>query len=470
MNFESQGGGLPGAGSSGLPGRETTGGGLPPTGAMPGGLPSPQDSRNDRTRRLAGMIPHIMNLLGDGSPAVTQQINGIQEQADIQRQKDALSKFGHAVFSNPSGRVDPKAIEAAAQRFGIDPMTAMAYIDKFMDFRKKQRGAQQTFSRREEDGGIRTIQAYPDQMSGLPEGFFPGELSGSPRKELGFGQSKLGIFSKETGDIVHEAPEKESGPLSTIGKLMTDRDGLPPGDPRRAAYDQAISKATSQRGMLIESDGKDGFRVMTNADQAAGAQGLTKPVKTQVQKGLLDATDNLSRISEIENLFNPGFQLIGTKINASYLKTLDKLGQDLDPTQQKLLDDYTEYKSAAGQMVADTLKKLSGAAVTEHEAKRAYEYIPKPGTGWFDGDSPRQIQAKIGRFKAFTRRAAARLNFINSRGLSIEDIPLDRMDKVIKRRGNEIEVNIKASQPGLSAAELKDATLQKLSEEFGLVF
>ncbi len=470
INIDEMSSGLPSPGG-GLPGRG--GGGLP--GPMAGrGLPTANEARQGMSATLVDMLPHIMNTLGDSSPAVTNHINKIQAEsaAQVQRErliaaeakkKANLSRFGAAIFSK-GDRLDGNHVMQMAEQLGIEPQDAMDYLSKFQKWRAAKRGPSMKFSRSLEGGGVQTVNGYAaDRERLLGDGFMEGTVSGLPKpnKPQGPIKTERGLWDPSTRSIIPDTgplpePEKHKYISTAQGVFDTRTRKIVPGTEK------------VPRGTVIESDGKGGFTVRTNADQGkGGAGGLTKPVKTQVQKDLLDAADNLSRISEIENLFDPNFQLIGTKINASRLATLDKLGRQLDPDDQKVLDDFTEYKASAGQMVADTLRKMSGAAVTESEAKRAYEYIPKPGTGWLDGDSPRQIQAKIKRFKSFSRRATARLNFINRHGMSIEDIPLGNIDKMIDRRGEELEQELSGS---LEGDKLEVAVKQKLAEEFGLVF
>jgi hypothetical protein len=211
---------------------------------------------------------------------------------------------------------------------------------------------------------------------------------------------------------------------------------------------------------------------------AAGQLGMAPQTLQLIEKGLVDATEGLSDTNRIQKSFNPEFATIGGQWEGWKNRTKDKLGMSLSDTDKAQFEGFTGYRAEAGRVFANTLKKLSGTAVTEPEMKRQEVYLINPGTGIFDGDSPKQVQAKIAKMKDFQRMAVARLNYMRKNGLSIRnvqgqpdfgDVSLDRMPGIIKARGQQVEKKLIEGGLKPNSDELKQGVRQVISEEFGLV-
>jgi len=217
-------------------------------------------------------------------------------------------------------------------------------------------------------------------------------------------------------------------------------------------------------GMTITADGQGGF-TMT---QGSGA-GLGKPTMNKVEQKVLNAGDTLSQLVSIKSRFKPEFQEIGTKTGMVWSALKDKINSDsLDEVEKQNLEEFTSYRADAGQMFALTLKELSGVAVNPTEMKRAETWLPNPGTGIFDGDSPAQLKSKIDRFEEFTRRALMKYSYVQRNGLDINNVDVDDMPNLMNKRGSELETELQG-QYGGNQAELKKAVKMRLADEFGLV-
>jgi len=221
-------------------------------------------------------------------------------------------------------------------------------------------------------------------------------------------------------------------------------------------------KPVPSKGMRITM--ADGSVVETGVPVGGG---LTKSNKTQVGKDLLAATDALLKVNDIAKGFKKEYHQFATRFKIKGKGLISSLGGEISPEDEKEVADYADYRANAGRLLAETLSELSGAAVTPSEAKRAETYIPKVGSGLFDGDNPIDMQAKIKNFQKFQMRAVARLNFIRTKGMEIGDIPLDKMDSIIERRGEAIEKEL--TDNGMPQEQAENMARQQLSKEFGLV-
>lgn len=283
------------------------------------------------------------------------------------------------------------------------------------------------------------------------------------------GQMVDGLFtesirSMEAEDMALMAkmrPQKDATP-SPIGKLIAERNSLPAGSPERAVYDDAIKKETTMRG---------GTRLQTNPDGSiifeegigiggAGPAKLSKAVETKVQEGTIEMNSLLADVVSIRKSFDPSVFQIQDKAGAAWATLKDKLGA-ATPQDKAAIEKFVNAKADAARLFAERMRAMSGVAVTPQEAKRQEAYLPTPGNGVFDGDSPKEFDSKLTKMEQFVKRAVARYNYIRNNGLTkIDAVPLEKMDTVISQRGKELE------SQGLE----KQAVLKTLAEEFGLMF
>ena len=220
------------------------------------------------------------------------------------------------------------------------------------------------------------------------------------------------------------------------------------------------------KGMRIET-GPDGTLIQTNV---ADGGGLTRGAKTGVQKDLIEAnatySDMKATLGKYEEKFLKGKNKLGYSLDA--FKEKWDIGQVTD-SEKKDVEEYTAFRRDAISSLNNYIKQVTGAAMSELEAKRLMKAMPNPGIGMFDGDSPTQFKTKLDGVMQNLDRVIARNNYIQKHGLSsIEDVGLDSMDGIIDRRGDALEAELKAQ--GVPESEIEKAVMQALSEEFGVQF
>lgn len=219
---------------------------------------------------------------------------------------------------------------------------------------------------------------------------------------------------------------------------------------------------------------EDGVSIKTGVARRGGAGpgGETIGFQTKVQKDLLQANDSYQRVVNIARSYKPEYQRLGTRWNALYTKWQEKLEWGKVSKEDKAaLADYSEYKRGAINNLNLYIKEITGAQMSQDEAARLTRGMPDPGKGLFDGDSETEFKSKMDGIMVEISRSVARLNYVNKHGLSsIKDIPLDRMDSIIDRRGEQIESEIKQQAPGISQGEMETKVKEQLAAEFGLVF
>jgi hypothetical protein len=257
-----------------------------------------------------------------------------------------------------------------------------------------------------------------------------------------------------------------SGRAAKDLKLIEVYDPTSPTGTRYADVNKAEGAAGKPpSGMELEF-GPDGQLSRISTGRKGG---LDKTVTTGVQKKILSVGDTMNSITAIKNRFKPEFQQIGTRWGNFKTAWKSKLNMPISPEEKQALDEYSQYIAEAAQNFSLVLKDMSGVAVNPTEFKRTEAWLPNPGTGIFDGDSPIELEAKIKRFEDFTRRVLAKYNYINANGLSINDVDVDQMPAIIRKRGDVLARKYSQGPAGLSGEDLKRAVRRTLADEFGLV-
>lgn len=201
-----------------------------------------------------------------------------------------------------------------------------------------------------------------------------------------------------------------------------------------------------------------------------------KPTQNKIDEKILNTVEQSSRLSEIEKQFRPEFQTVGGGLKALGAKWWEKLrGQgSLDPTTQKYMQDYAAYKQGAIANINAYIKEVTGAQMSEAEAKRLRQGMPDPGDDPFSGDSPSEFIAKLRDKHRLMRLAMARYNFLRSgrwkggvfTGSMAKGAPisLDQMQGIMRQRRRQLMQEAKLRAPQNPQAYMA----QRMQEEFGI--
>lgn len=224
------------------------------------------------------------------------------------------------------------------------------------------------------------------------------------------GGDVIGI-NEQTGrpEAVYQGRDSGQSPLSPIAKLADDY--------RNGRIDKETFEL--QRKKMLESGG---MRLETNADGsltfATGGQAasLGRAGQNALDIKEIDARDSLARLDRIEgNLADPAF--LDSLTGAGALKRLGLEWQDylapetMTTERQEDLFKITQARSDVLDNVNYTIKAITGAAMTEPEAKRIGATLPTVK------DTPIMFKAKLETAMRRTKMAIARYNMWRSQGL-----------------------------------------------------
>lgn len=248
--------------------------------------------------------------------------------------------------------------------------------------------------------------------------------------------------------------------------------------PREQASGQA---APLPPGWSVEVD-KDGkVKVVQGSmggrpTQTDPVTGLSPDVLREVDKNLESSQRQAMQVHRFAQQYKPIFQTIPERGRMWGAALQERLGMDPGPDAKASLAEFTRYKSEAAQFFADRIKEMSGAAVTDGEAKRQTAYLPNVGSGLFDGDSPTEFEAKVGRMQNFFDAATARLHYIRKAGLgisSMKDIetkmPLEQVPKMIRTAIEQAKSELAADYANASPETLEAYAIRSVARDFGLM-
>jgi len=167
---------------------------------------------------------------------------------------------------------------------------------------------------------------------------------------------------RDTG--LQAASKAES--MTTVGRLMRERDALLPGDPRRATYDKAIAAEGGPKGTTISIDTKG-----SEVSQKLFLEELANQHKTaRSSQGILDRLDRMKAATDAGTF--TGATAPGAMAATQWLAGF---GVNVAPTT---LSNSRTFEAARNQLVLDVMASSGGArGFTENETKILNDSFPK---------------------------------------------------------------------------------------------
>ena len=251
---------------------------------------------------------------------------------------------------------------------------------------------------------------------------------------------------------------------------------MTPEGPRLVRRSQAEGQVPVTRSIDMEipssTPGGAPTRVSIGAQTGRGrASDPTQPTQTEqtrLQQNIADNTARLQRVEDIERSFRPEYQQIPTQ-GVNWARGMyERFGGTLSPDSQRQLSEYTGFRSRAFNELTQTLRQMSGAAVTPSEAERLLQVIGDPSS-----DSPTQFRTKIAETLRAVRLANARLHHYLRSGLSPSfrsdaeggPVALSDMEGVIRQRADQLGAELQ--RQGVPDADIIRRIRATITSEFG---
>jgi hypothetical protein len=222
-------------------------------------------------------------------------------------------------------------------------------------------------------------------------------------------------------------------------------------------------------GFALALGGKGDAGKMVMDSVTAGDIG--KEGRNELDKKMISASDNLANLSSVRARFRPEFQQIENRLGMAWTALADKFkkGQALiKPEDRAKLEEFSAYRSDALDTMNNYIKAITGAAMTDSEAKRILGALPSVGEGIFDGDGPTAFKAKLDAAFDKTAAAIARYNYARQNGKDWQMIGIEQMKTVVRNRGKQIEQELLRSNPNFDRSALPAAVTKQIKREFGI--
>lgn len=210
-------------------------------------------------------------------------------------------------------------------------------------------------------------------------------------------------------------------------------------------------------GMQIEFDPATGTFRMSEGIAAP----LSRGTAAKTEQDIIDTNDALQRLSQIESSFKDEYLTVPFKAKQGVTAAYEKMGGELSPEKAKALGEYTDFRQKGMELLNEEIKRMTGAAITKQEEPRLRASMPDP-----QNDSPTEYKRKYDMTIQSLRLALARKNYVLQKGLSMGNVPLNDMAKVINKRGAELEAQI--GNRIKDKAQAQQEVQKQLSREFGI--
>lgn len=352
----------------------------------------------------------------------------------------------------------PQAAGNEALRLGQTDV-ANAYFDQAKQLDEKQRA--------EMNAGIK---AYGDALVAIKR----------DPKLLPYAKQIMGKLKDRYPDLeidtAHELTAQELDmELALYGQLQGVIENDRKFDLDQFEADTARMNAETTRQKAVQ--GSNGISLMTpdgSVVQIGGAPGASLGVKgkNDLDTRRINTADQLQRINQIQATYDAKFLKSGNRFENLLISLKDKgiLPGDTSPEEQASLQEFAEFRLTAFNNLNQTLREMSGAAITPQEAERLTKALPDPGKGVFDGDSPAQFKAKLDKVTEQLRLAMARYNYASATGQvdgASNIVSLDGMKEFMNARGAEIETQLRAQYPDASDEQIRATVRTQIKARFG---
>ena len=407
-----------------------------------------------------------------GESAIDRALKGMQVKAmmDKQRQQQAIQKalpnvFRQEVvtpgqFGRGLSMQDPTARMMAAQNAELAGEEGLARLEASANYPVQGTGQEQ-FMRAPETRTTLNPQVLASLRGALPPKDYR-ELVGGLKEELDIMQPKNEFLT--VGNTVYvkdpTAPNGLRVAINNNGKLTGEYANLSnllfkTDDPTKLSEAQ-VNSIIAQVNRKAQLEGGGG------GDVALGKSGLGK-----VDEALINSGSRVITLNRIAQGFDPRYLETKFKFGMGARSLGEKLGRPLSSTEQAELAAYTQFRQDSVRQLNQYINEVTGAAIGQgEEADRLKAGVPNPGSGYFDGDGPTEFAAKLQNTLKDLKMAEARLHYIKTKGLKLNDVSLSSMPRIMKDRESELIKQLKLDP---TKAEDRNILINRLAQEFGLL-
>lgn len=204
----------------------------------------------------------------------------------------------------------------------------------------------------------------------------------------------------------------------------------------------------------------------------------TKATNT-IQDQLLNTGSAIQRLERMRESFKPDFLEIGTRLTALFAGLASKVGLQVTKRDESALADFVTFRQNASENLNLYIKEVTGAQMSEPEAKRLGNDVPVVGTGVFDGDDPITFKTKLDNSLRKMKEVQARAYWLSKQGIQIgpdnlkelsKKYSLDGMSSLMEKEAKAIRKQVEDLKPNLKPEQINAAVARAVAERFGLIY
>ena len=143
----------------------------------------------------------------------------------------------------------------------------------------------------------------------------------------------------------------------------------------------------------------------------------TKKTTDELQKGLLSSNENLARLEQAADMFDPDYLTYQTGIEQAALKVAEKAGVDIGESGREKITKVSKFKRNAIENLNLYIKEITGAQMSEAEADRLRKAVPDA-----ENDSPTEFKAKMDDAIEQLRKKQTRYAYALENGIEPESL------------------------------------------------
>ena len=229
------------------------------------------------------------------------------------------------------------------------------------------------------------------------------------------------------------------------------------GQMKEAQMPEGIRPEPARKGTELKVDAEGGVTF------SQGGRQLDKTNQRKVEDKIFNKQEAVARYRSINESFNADLLKAKPKLKAAFAKAKNFFDIDVSPEEKKLVKDMTVLYRRTAENLALFIKDMSGAAVSEQEAKRLSKIMPTTE------DAPLVFEAKLTDVMEQTQAALWRHNYALQKGLDPVNSGLSMYDMpdIIEREGQKIELEIRKQNQGMSDSEIDSEVAKQLQSMFG---
>lgn len=276
--------------------------------------------------------------------------------------------------------------------------------------------------------------------------------------QLARNQAQMAPQQRLPPGIVGQVPQRQAEDNAVV-QVMT------PEGPRWMRRSDAVGQpAVPGQGLSVTVPGPNGPVMVQSGPGASTARpgNMAQPTLNNIEEQIVNNTARLQRVRDVAAAFRPEFLQMGPQIRNWAASVQERMGMQITPEQRQRLEAFTEFRSRAYTELTQTLREMSGAAVTEGEAQRLLAAIGDPSR-----DSPTEFQTKMNNVIRTVSLANARMHYYRRNGIqgALDSTPLSDMQNIINRRGDEVAAQLRGQN--VPAEEIQRRVRATLAVEFG---